>query len=167
MSEDDEVLWELSRENSHPTAARILTEDFYWDCADEDSPFGNDNGADTLAFFRKWRGDHPTADPLGFLNELLERWEAANDHWEVIEPAGVRKLLEEDEFSFSIRDDAIIAVAFGQLVLEGKVASEIKRRALLAIERQSLPAVSEGRRGDYAAERSERLQKMSAALEQV
>jgi uncharacterized protein YfeS len=166
MSQEDEELWELSPENSHPTAARILTDEFYWDCVDEDSPFGNDNGADTLAFFREWREEHPMSDPVEFLNELLERWEATNDYWDVVEPAEVQKLLEEDEFGFSTRDDTVIAVAFGQLVLEGKIESEIKRRALLAIERQSLPAVSDGWR-EYAAERVERLKKMREALEQV
>lgn len=51
MPQDEE--WELAPENSHPKAQAILTDDFLWDCADENSPLGNDTGADILAFYRE------------------------------------------------------------------------------------------------------------------
>src|SRR5262249_51844043 len=140
MSEDSDELWELSRESSHPKCASVLTDDFYWDCCDQNSPFGNDTGADTLALFRDWRASHPASDPIMFLDELLAAWEVTNDFWDVAEPTQVRKLLADDRFSFDTRDDAIIALAFAQLVLEGKVTPETKRRGLLAIGRQSVPA---------------------------
>jgi len=31
-----------------------LTEEFYYDCTDEFSPFGNDDGADTLSSLEEW-----------------------------------------------------------------------------------------------------------------
>ena len=35
---------------SHPVFRASFTDDFYYDCADEEAPFGSDEGADTLAF---------------------------------------------------------------------------------------------------------------------
>lgn len=166
MSEENEVSWELLPGHSHPLAARILTDDFFWDEGDENSPFGNDTGADTLAFFREWREDHPKSSPVKFLDQLLQGWEASNDDWDATEPAEVERLLEDDEFSLRTRDDAVLAVAFGQLTLEGKIEPEIKCRALVALERQSLPSLLKGW-GEHAAERTERLEKMKAALAQV
>jgi uncharacterized protein YfeS len=73
-------------------------------------------------------------------------------------------LREKDVFSFIERDEAIIALAFGQLLLAGKVDAEPKRRALLAIERQSLPTVVKFW-NEFAEERTERLKKMKSVLE--
>jgi uncharacterized protein YfeS len=65
-----------------------------------------------------------------------------NDFWDVTDASEAQKLREQDEFSFNLRDEAIIALAFGQLLLAGKVDAEPKRLVLLAIEsnlyRQSL-----------------------------
>ncbi|MDQ6786369.1 MAG: hypothetical protein M3033_06065 [Acidobacteriota bacterium] len=161
---DDEEFWELSPNNSHPNAVAILTDEFYWDCADDNSPFGNDTGADTLADFREWREQHPTANPIEFLNQLLEQWEVTNDFWNVTDSNEAQQLWKEDEFSFRLRDESVIALAFGQLLIEGKVDAEPKRRALLAIERQLLSTMIENWE-DFAEERVDRLEKMKAVLE--
>ena len=166
MNEENEDLSELSPVNSHPIAARILTDEFYWDCVDDNSPFGNDTGADTLEFLREWREENPESNPVRFLNQLLKEWEVTDDYWDITDPSEVQRLLDADEFSFNTRDEAVIALAFGQLILEGEVESEIKRRAALAIARQAQPAII-NRWGEHASERAERLQKMKAALEQV
>lgn len=162
MSEDDE--WELAPENSHTLAARLLTDEFYWDCTDDNSPFGNDTGADTLAAYRVWRGQNSRSSPDEFLDELLEGWEVANESWDVTDPAEVRRLLEEDEYILNVRDDAVIALAFGQLVLVGEVGRESRRRALLALQRQSLLAVIEQRGWVDAVARAARLAKMARVL---
>lgn len=159
FDDEDEELGELSPENSHPNAAAILTEEFYWDCGDDNSPFGNDTGADTLEHFREWREEHPAENPIEFLDQLL-------DEWDVTDAAEAQKLRKKDEFSFSLRDEAIIALAFGQLLLEGKVDAEPKRRALLAIERQSLPTIVKFWK-EFAEERTERLGKMKIVLEKL
>jgi uncharacterized protein YfeS len=161
----DEEEWELSPENAHPKARAALAYEYLWDCTDENSPFGNDTGADTLAFFREWRRDHPRGNPLLFLSRLLRDWEATDDHWEATDPAEVGRLAEDDRFSFDARDDSVIALAFGQIVLEGRVDPEVKRRALVALTRQSLPAALEGWPGEYHAERQSRLAAMAAILQ--
>lgn len=166
MSRDEvEDLWEPSPETAHPKAAQILTNEFFWDCVDENSPFGNDTGADTLAFLRVWREAHPHSDPVEFLGKVLaEVFEVPDAHWDVVEPERVRELLVESEYEVSARDDAVIAVAFGQLVLEGNVETEIRRRALSALLRQESPAVMEHRGWVSPAERIERLRRMREAL---
>ena len=165
MSEENDETWELSPENIHPNAARILTDEFYWDCVDDNSPFGNDTGADTLHFFHDWRVEHPETNAFVFLDELLAGWEVVNDHWDVVDSEQARELLKEDAFSLNTRDDAVIALAFGQFALEGRIEPEIKRRALLAMERQALPPLLESQAAS-ASERLERLGKMRAVIEQ-
>ena len=163
---DDKELWGITLNNCHPKVAELLTDDFYWSQADDNSPLGNDTGADTFLDFREWREEHPTANPIEFLDKLLGEWQATNDFWNVTDAAEVQKLWEQDEFSLTQRDEAIIALVFGQFVLEGKIDAEPKRRALLAIKRQLLPAMVE-RWEDFADERIERLEKMKTVLEKV
>jgi uncharacterized protein YfeS len=163
--DEDEDPWELSPETAHPKAAQILTDEFFWDCSDENSPFGSDTGADTLAFFRVWRKEHPRSNPSEFLGQILrEVFEVPDAHWNVIEPDQVREMLTGSEYDVSVRDDAVIAVAFGQIVLEGDVEAEIKRRALSALQRQALPFVISQRGWVSSRERIERLRRMREVL---
>jgi uncharacterized protein YfeS len=161
---DDEE-WELAPENAHPKAQAALTDEYFWDCTDDNSPFGNDTGADTLAFFREWRRDHPRGEPLRFLSGLMRDWEVTDDHWDATDPAEVARLVVSDRFSFVTRDDAIIALAFGQIVLAGRVDPEVKQRALTALHRQGLPAALERSPDEYRAKRRGRLAAMAAVLQ--
>lgn len=166
MSRDEDGdLWELSPDAAHPKAAQLLKDEFFWDCVDENTPFGNDTGADTLKFFRAWRKEHPCANASEFLGEILgEVFEVPDAHWNVIEPVQVQALLDESDDDVCVRDDTLIAVAFGQIVLEGKVDAEIKRRALLALQRQSLPVVIKHRGWVDPQGRIERLRRMREVL---
>lgn len=165
FDDEDKKFWELSPENSHPNAIAILTDEFYWDEIDDNSPFGNDTGNDTLKLFQEWREKHWMETPIAFLDQLFNNWEVTNDFWDVIDAAEVENLLAQDEFSFIERDEAIIPLVFGQLLLAGKVHAEPKRRALLAIERQSLPTIVKF--WEDAEERTERLRKMKSVLEKL
>jgi uncharacterized protein YfeS len=165
FDDEDEEFWVLSPENSHPIAVAILRDEFYWHELDDNSPFGNDTGNDTLKLFRKWRKQHWTETPIAFLDQLLNKWEVTNDYWDVTDADQAQKLIEQDEFSFIERDEIIIALAFGQLLLAGKVDAEPKRRALLAIERQSLPMILKFWEDDE--KRTERLEKMKRVLQNL
>lgn len=165
FDDEDENEWELSPKNAHPKAVAILTDEFYWSCIDDNSPFGNDTGSDTLAFFREWRRTNWNKNPIVFLDKLLANWEVTNDFWDVTDASEVQKLRDKDDFSFYVRDDVIIALAFGQLLLAGKIDAEPKRRALLAIERQSLPFIVKS--WTDPEERAERLRKMKNVLENL
>ena len=43
----------------HPAARKLLNDPFFWDQGSDYSPHGNDTGADLLADFKKWHGQHP------------------------------------------------------------------------------------------------------------
>ncbi|AUX41178.1 hypothetical protein SOCE26_025850 [Sorangium cellulosum] len=154
---------DLSPGESHPRAAAVLADPFFWSLVDETAPFGNETAQETLTAFRDFRDEHPTRSPLALLDELLARWEVANAHWDAVDAAEVQALGEEDEYSLLTRDEVILALAFSQIVTEGKLDPEVRRRALLALARQSLPALLSAYEG-RALERAQRLDRMKAAL---
>jgi len=47
----------------HPSARTLLPDDFFWDCDDYFSPVGNDDGADVLVGYLRWRLTHPWWSP--------------------------------------------------------------------------------------------------------
>lgn len=61
----------------------------------------------------------------------------------------------DDGFSVLTRDDLIVAVAFAQLLVEGAINAEVRRRALLALRRQATDVVLSfrGRGGEDARKR--------------
>ncbi len=135
----DEV---LSPQTSHPKFNEVIKEPFYFDCTDEFSPFGNDDGADTFDALERWfkvtkgEGDimewlFNHVDGFGFKHssEITSRFV----HIEMI-----NRLLKEEKFFFNCMDEAIIAAAFGQYKICGKIYSRLKVLALVSFERQKL-----------------------------
>ncbi|MES2464154.1 MAG: hypothetical protein V4671_26620 [Armatimonadota bacterium] len=172
MSVDEEDEEEdLSPETSHPTAALLLSDAFFWDCTDEVSPFGNDTGADTLSFFRQWRKEYPIENSLVFLDSLLSDWEVVNDNWDVTESGLLQEILNLDLAlnydNLLIRDDIIIALAFGEILLDGTCSDTVKDRALLALQRQALPLIISFRGWDNPEEWLSRLERMQQVLRSV
>jgi uncharacterized protein YfeS len=154
---------DLSPDDSHPRAVAALKDAFFWSLTDDASPFGNESAQATLTAFRAYRDDHPGESPLGLLDELLARWEVEDAHWDALDPDEVQSIGAEDEYGLLTRDEVIIALAFSQLITDGKLAPELRRRALLAIRRQTLPALLHAW-GARATERAERLERMAAVL---
>jgi uncharacterized protein YfeS len=162
----DASQWELAPDHAHPKARLALTSAFFWNCSDDNTPFGNDNGADTFSFYREWRPTHPSDPANDFLTALFQDWGVAASHWDVTAPEQVAELISEDEFSFTHRDDVIIALAFGQIVVDGRVDADIKERALVALQRQATQPALDLWREDCHAERRRRLQLMGGILNQ-
>ena len=163
MAEDPQEPHELSREDAHPKALEALTEAFFWDANDLGSPLGGDTGRDVLEALRDAVESTPRVRPVTVLDEILARWEVANDSWDVVSEAEVQAIGEDDEFSLLTRDEAILALAFAQIVVEGRIDAEVRRRALLAVTRQNLPALLHGW-GERRLERALRLEKMRQIL---
>lgn len=132
----DDGDWELSPENAHPKAVKSLKEEFFWDICDDAAPFGTDTGCDTLMFYRDWHQENPTPNPNTFLAELLQGWKVVNDCWDLLSKVEIMNEFEKDHYSLITRDRVIIALAFAQIVLDGKCDKTIKQKALWAIERQ-------------------------------
>jgi uncharacterized protein YfeS len=153
----------LSREDAHPRARAALTDAFFWDVADPCGPFGDETGREVLEAFRDFRVEEPRGNPLTLLADLLTRWEVADACWDVVEPDEVQGVGADDELGLLVRDEAVLALAFAQIIVEGKVEPEVRRRALLAVTRQSLPALIHGW-GDSARARTAHLERMRAVL---
>src|SRR4051812_8613093 len=131
---------DLSPEDSHPKAAKALTDAFFWSLTEETAPFGNETAQETLVAFRDLRDERPAESPLSLLDALLARWEVEDAHWDTTEEALVQALGAEDEYGLLTRDEAVIGLAFSQIITDGTLHPELRRRALLALVRQSLPA---------------------------
>lgn len=113
--EDLAINWEVF----HPNAKNILNEPFYWDCTDEYSPHGNDEGAEVLEAFQKWRKKNKTGTSSVFFKKLLAGWG-----------------LDDGGNDFGMRDEATIGLAFAHIKIDGGCPSEIREMALTALEHQ-------------------------------
>lgn len=154
---------DLVPEDAHPRAREALGDRFFWDANDTGSPLGGDTGVEVLDAFRDFRAAEPKGNPVTLLDELLETWEVENAHWDAVSEAEVQELGRDDEFSLLTRDEALLALVFAQIVVEGKVQHELRRRALLCLKRQQLPALLHGW-GDRRLERALRLERMREIL---
>ncbi len=154
-------------DKAHPNAKRLMKEDFYFSTIDETAPFGNDDGADTYAGFKDWRRTHKNEDPKEYLLEQLDSW--GYPKFDIYE-TDIKKLtqyLKQNSLGsryMSGVDAAIIAIAFGQLYLEGRVDKDFNELAKIAIRRQLNPELLVLWGDPYKIEREIKLQKMLAIL---
>ena len=141
---DDEPLAKGPADVASRAARDLLEEDWLWS-------LGSDTGADTWAYFQTWRAENPSDSPLEFLDRLLQAWEVPAANWDLADPVIIQDRLKDDHFALLTRDDAVVAVAFSQLILDGRVDRELRARALLALSRQALSEVTSFR--TYATRR--------------
>jgi len=160
---DDE--WELSPEAAHPNARQLLKSEFYWDVTDDDSPFGNDTGADTLEFYRAWIEE--SDDDEDFLHRLFEEWDVDWTSAESLPDSELKARLEDEQFDILTYDDVVIAAAFAQLVLEGEPSKDMAALAVRCLKRQALPEVIEFRGWSDPAERRERCAEMLQVMQRA
>ena len=130
----------LSRETSHPNFTEHFSEEFYYDCVDDESPFGNDNGADTLYELEDL---FKSGDYEGKILGLPKKIVSVIWDFDYLEPDNFSKkkladLIEEDEFSLIATDQVIIAVALGEIKITGKIEPKLKELALKAMKRQKI-----------------------------
>lgn len=154
-------------EKAHPIAKALLKEDFYFSPIDEAGPFGNDDGADTYAGFKDWRQTHTNENPKVFLLEQIDYWGYPMfDIYEIDIKKLIPYLKQSDLGSryMSGIDAAIIAIAFGQLYLEGRVDKDFNELAKTAIKRQLLPELLALWGDIYKIEREIKLKKILAVL---
>lgn len=160
--------FELSPETAHPNAKKLLTEDFYWSPIEETAPFGNDDGSDSFYGFIEWRALHKDESPATYFNELIEEWRYPRFNLNVTEAEDVRKLLTRVDSRIVIgQGNAIIAIGFGQFILEGKIDNDIKDLTGKAIQRALLPDLMNQFRSNYQQTRREQLAKMLAVVEKM
>lgn len=128
----------LARETSHPRFVQLAGEDFYYDVGDDFSPFGNDDGSDTLAALEDWyRDEGGNGKVAGFLQEMLADWDFGVPASMHRADADVREkwLAEDDMHETYLQSEcrARVATAFGQLKIAGEIDADVRDEALAAI----------------------------------
>jgi uncharacterized protein YfeS len=159
-------IWEVTPETAHPRARQLLADSVVWNYGDEDSPLGNDKGADTFASYLAFRAAQPRAPVLRFIHDELASSKIADADWDLLDSAGLQIALDADNgFSVLRRDDFILGLAFAQLLVEGGVDAEVRRRALLALHRQATDVVLSFRGGGGEDGRKGQLTEFQRILE--
>lgn len=134
----DDIEHGLDEKTSHPNFTAHFKDEIYLSCYDEESPFGNDAGADTFADLEEYIRKHGDKDILKFPYKVMMNW--GYQHYippthENTQEATLKELLDNDSDFITQLDRVIIATAFGQIKIMGKINPELKELALLALER--------------------------------
>ena len=157
-------------EKAHPTAKRLMNEEFYWSPIEETAPFGSDDGADTYAGFADWRQTHKTESPKNFLMEQIDYWGYPTFDLNETNFDKLKPYLKQSDLGtrfMSGIDAAIVSIAFGQIYLEGTVDKDIKELAKTSIKRQLITEMLNLWGDTYKTTRETQLNKMLAVLNQV
>ena len=128
----------ISRETSHPRFRELAADDFFYDCTDDFSPFGNDDGADTLYNLEDWyREGGRDAKVASFLKNLIKEWDfGVPPKMLHADQAALEKWLAKEHMHEAYLQsicNAYIATAFGQLKVAGQVNAGMRADALAAI----------------------------------
>ncbi|KPE49094.1 hypothetical protein [Chryseobacterium indologenes] len=134
---------EIKKEYGANKAQQIMAEKFYYSVIDEFAPFGNDMGNDTFYLYSDWIQENSDKNALLFLQENLKdlgnayasfdlRTDAKNRNYLIQEVSR----LPDQYVALNRIDSIIIALAFTQLFLEGKIDKGINILAQIAIDRE-------------------------------
>lgn len=138
---DDEEVG-LHRLTSHPNFRNHFTDEQYYDCVDEEAPFGSDEGADTLGQITEDFRKSKNFDFVGFPKKLIEKyWDMVYYPPTDLSKASIETLLQTDEVNLIQSDMVTYATAFAQIKITGKIDLELKNLALKAMKRLGTSAV--------------------------
>lgn len=141
---DDEEVG-LHSKTSHPSFVQHFNEEFYYDCDDEEAPFGSDEGSDALYELSEFIKKHGRKDLLLFPQYLIEEiWDMTYMHPINIDKKSLQELLDnnsENEMLIYQSDQVIIAVALGQIKITGLIDKDLKDLAIFSLKR--IKAVAE------------------------
>lgn len=165
------ALLEELRGDCSSRVAKLLREPFFWDGADDAAPFGTETGADVLVEFVRWRrasGEARQTSTMSFLEDLLREWGVEGEFsWAETGEREIREQLEHDRYKLSMCDDAVVATAFAQLIVDGEADREVLDAAANALERQQSPPVVADRAWMPVANRETKIRHMLLVLKQA
>ncbi|ARU06725.1 MolR family transcriptional regulator [Comamonas serinivorans] len=166
----------LAPATSHPAFVQFAREAFWWDGADDFSPFGSDDGHDTLSSLVDWyrEGGHGASAPvMPFLQQLLADWDFPVpadllDRDDAAKAAWLQQDAMNDSYLASVCR-ARVATAFGQIKVSGRLDPEVREQALSALH--TLLWLNERARSQFpdwphADEDAQALRSMQAVLAQ-
>lgn len=141
---DDEEIG-LHPKTSHPNFREHFTNELYFDCMDEEAPFGSDEGHDTLSDMQDLVRKKGWFDFSLYPQSLIENvWDMKYISSMDISEEAVKKLLVEDEMNLIQSDMVTYASAFAQIKITGYINKDLKERALLSIKRMDEIAKIQG-----------------------
>ena len=136
-------------QQAHSKARELMPEAFFWDCTNEDAPFGSDEGWDAYYEWRTWRAENPdqeskhciawiVSDRLDEYNEALH-----SDAQVAADLQHPEKAFMSEGFDTFTLDTTILATGLGQLLDEGKIDPSAKPYLMVAVSRQLHPDICE------------------------
>lgn len=126
---------------SHPYFREHFTAEFYYDCCDEEAPFGSDEGADTLYIMTEKLRKKPSFAFADFPEYIIEQeWDMRYLPVDSLDRDVVGAALEADEMNLIQSNMITYAAAFGQVKITGRLDKSLCERAVLALQRQQLVA---------------------------
>ncbi|MBP1995541.1 WGR domain-containing protein [Paenibacillus eucommiae] len=137
---DDEEIGPHSK-TSHPNFVKHFNDDFYYDCADEEAPFGSDEGSDALSILSENLRNKSQQNFVDFPKYMIEHeWGMKYIPVSSLKEEEVKKLVETDEMDMTQSDMITYAVAFGQIKITGKVDNQLRQCAIDSMERMKITA---------------------------
>ena len=132
---------------AHPTSRKLMSEEFFWDCTNEDTPFGSDEGWDAYYEWRSWRAENSNEEVKdciawivsGRLDEYNQSLHSDTQIERDINTPDQAFMAEG--FDIFTLDATIIATGLGQLIDEGKIDVSVKPYLMVAVTRQLHPKI--------------------------
>jgi uncharacterized protein YfeS len=162
--------FELSPDKAHPNAKKLLTEDFYWSAIEESGPFGSDDGSDAFYGFVTWRLQNKNTSPLIYLDELVANWGYAKFDYNELKEEELKKYIASNQIGENTligQDNAIIAIGFGQFVLEGKIDPDMQKLTRVALQREMSPVLINMFAREHQKKRLDQLRKMLSSVDKM
>ncbi|UKB85674.1 hypothetical protein LF887_08640 [Chryseobacterium sp. MEBOG06] len=161
---------EIEWKNGSEAAKKIMLNEYYYDPLDAWSPFGNDIGSDTYYLYCDWKKEHPKEDIRKFIDEELisSGYPGFDLYMDGKDPERLRRIvdtMQNQYIDLNAIDNKVIALAFSQLFLEGKIEPQVKEWAEAAFSREFvyLDFWGEDDKGEMK-ERKEREERMNELL---
>ncbi len=124
---------------SHPRFAEHFSDEIYYSEGDEETPFGSDEGHDTLQILFEAVRKNPNLDFLDFPRKLIEQdWGMKYIPIETLDADKVKEMAADKEMDMIQSDMTTYATAFAQIKITGSISSELKECGIKAIKRFAL-----------------------------
>jgi len=161
-----------SRDTSHPEFVRVCEDELFYDCTDDFAPFGNDDGADALSALEDWYRDGAKGTVRAFIDDKLEEWGMAIPDLEATDRVTVNGWLEDKKLATALQttDNVVIAVAFGEAKITGRLDGGVAALARAALHREAMVLEHHARcdpSWPHAGRANAAIRSMSAALEKL
>lgn len=129
----------LNPKTSHPRYAEHFSDEIYYSEGDEETPFGSDEGNDTLSFIVEAIRKNPNLDFSALPRKLIEQeWDMEYIPVETLDTDKVKKMAAHKEMDMIQSDMVTYATAFAQIKISGSISAELKERGIKAIKRLAL-----------------------------